>query len=162
MAMAMAIEMEMEHSWLEDGLNDEDRCDKCNEPFDTITIIRKNALCSSCAYPDLMVRSELSMNLTSFNNHLEKVETLLYKLSYIRKDYKVSAKWFLPLLTVFMKNWKIGIGLYEIDTLKMISRHWRLDDIDLINVLEVVNILQNMRDQLKSNMKNLDSSVSQY
>ena len=44
----------------------------------------------------------------------------------------------------------------------MISRHWRLDDIDLINVLEVVNILQNMRDQLKSNMKNLDSSVSQY
>ena len=144
----------MEQSWLEDCLNDEHACDECKEPFDTITIIRKNALCSSCAYPVLMLRSERSMNLTSFNNHLEKVETLLYKLS---SDNRVSMKWFLPLLAVFMKNWKIGIGLYEIDTLKMISRDWQIDDIDLIKVLKVVTILRKMRDELKLNMKKLCS-----
>jgi len=145
----------MGQSWLEDCLNDEHRCDECKEPFDTITIIRKNALCSTCAYPVLMYRSELTMNLTYFNNHLEKVETLLYKLT---SDNRVSVKWFLPLLSVFIKNWKIGIGLYEIDTLKMIS--WRLDDIDLIKVVTVVTILRKMRDELKLNMKKLCSSLS--
>ena len=148
----MAIAMEQ---CFEEGLNDEYRCDECNKTFDTITFIRKNALCSTCAYPVLMNRSELTMNLTYFNNHLEKVETLLYKLT---SDNRVSVKWFLPLLSVFIKNWKIGIGLYEIDTLKMIS--WRLDDIDLIKVVTVVTILRKMRDELKLNMKKLCSSLS--
>jgi DNA-directed RNA polymerase subunit RPC12/RpoP len=150
----MAIAMEQ---CFDEGMNYEYRCDECNEPFDTITIIRKNALCSTCAYPILMDRSHFTMNLTYFNNHLEKVETLLYKLS---SDNRVSVKWFLPLLAAFMKNWKIGIGLYEIDTLKMISRDWRIDDIDLIKVLTVVTILRKMRDQLKLNMKKLCSSLS--
>lgn len=150
----MAIAMEQ---CFDEGMNYEYRCDECNKPFDTITIIRKNAVCSTCAYPILMYRSDLTMNLTNFNNHLEKVETLLYKLS---SDNRVSVKWFLPLLTVFMKNWKIGIGLYEIDTLKMISRDWRIDDIDLIKVLTVVTILRKMRDELKLNMKKLCSSLS--
>lgn len=55
-----------------EGLNDEDRCDKCKAPFDTITLIYNNALCSSCAYPFLIDQSEVSMNLADFNNHFSK------------------------------------------------------------------------------------------
>ena len=36
-----------------------------------------------------------------------------------------------------MYKWTIGIGLYEINTLRMISRSWRLDDVNLVNILEV-------------------------
>jgi len=131
--------------------DDEDRCDECKVPVDTITLIHNNALCSNCAYPFLIYQSEVSMNLTDYNNHLEKVETLLYKLS--RND-RVSVKWFLPLLIVVTNNWKIYTGLYEIGTLRMISSTWRLDD-DYIDVREVVTILRKMRDDLKLNMKTL-------
>ncbi len=85
----MAIAME---KCFEESLNYEYRCDECNETFDTITFIRKNALCSTCSYPILMNRSELTMNLTDLNNYLEKVETLLYKLS---SGNRVSVKWFI-------------------------------------------------------------------
>jgi hypothetical protein len=133
-----------------ESLNDEDRCDECKAPFDTITLIQNNALCSTCAYPFIIDQSEVYMNLADFNNHLVKVETLLYKLS---GKQRVSVKWFLPLLTVVMNNWKIYTGLYEIGTLLMISHSWRL--VDLVNVQEVVTILRKMRDDLKLNMKTL-------
>ena len=75
-----------------EGLNDEDRCDQCKEPFDTITFqtnnTSKEAVCSSCAYPSRMDRLDRSAHLMNMNNHLEKVETLLYRLSYIPGDYK--------------------------------------------------------------------------
>jgi hypothetical protein len=99
-----------------------------------------------------MDKSEISMNLTDFNNHLEKVETLLYKLS---SENRVSVKRFLPLLLVFMQNWKSGVGLYEIGTLRILSYDWRIDNIDLIKVQKVVTILRKMRDELKLNMKKL-------
>lgn len=138
--------------FFEEDLNDEHRCDECNELCDTITFIRKNVLCYSCAFPYLMDKSEISMNLTDFNNHLEKVETLLYKLS---SENRVSVKRFLPLLLVFMQNWKSGVGLYEIGTLRILSYDWRIDNIDLIKVQKVVTILRKMRDELKLNMKKL-------
>jgi len=157
--MAMGNSNECVRTWLapccrsnkeKEGLNDEDRCDECKAPFDTITLIHNSALCSSCSYPFLIDQSEVSMNLADFNNHLVKVETLLYKLS---GKQRVSVKWFLPLLTVVMNNWKIYTGLYEIGTLLMISHSWR--PIDLVNVQEVVTILRKMRDDLKLNMKSL-------
>ena len=131
-------------------LNDEDRCDQCKEPFDTITLVQNNALCSSCSYPFIIDQSQVSMNLADFNNHLVKVETLLYKLS---GKQRVSVKWILPLLTVVMNNWKIYTGLYEIGSLLMISHSWRL--VDLVNVQEVVTILRKMRDDLKLDMNTL-------
>ena len=87
---------------------------------------------------------------SDFNNHLVKVETLLYKLS---GKQRVSVKWILPLLTVVMNNWKIYTGLYEIGSLLMISHSWRL--VDLVNVQEVVTILRKMRDDLKLDMNTL-------
>ena len=107
---------------------------------------------SSRAYPSRMDRLERSAHLMIMNNHLEKVETLLYRLYYIPGDYKVSVRWILPLLTDVMYKWTIGIGLYEINTLRMISRSWRLDDVNLVNILEVVKILREIRDKLLDNM----------
>jgi hypothetical protein len=136
-----------------EGLNDEDRCDQCKEPFDTITFqtknTRKEAVCSSCAYPSRMEQLERSAYLRDINNHLEKVETLLYRLYYIPGDYRVSVRWILPLLTDIMYKWTIGTGLYEINTLRMISRSWRVDE---VNLIEVVKILREIRDKLLENM----------
>ncbi len=130
-----------------EGLNDEDRCDQCKEPFDTITFQTKNgckeAVCSTCAYPSRM--EQLDRSLTA---NLEKVEILLYRLSYIPGDYRVSVEWILPLLTSVIYNWTIYTGLYEINTIRMISRSWQLDDVNLINIVEVVKILREIRDKL--------------
>ena len=139
-----------------EGLNDEDRCDQCKQPFDTITFQTKNntkeAVCSSCAYPSRMDRLDRSAHLMNMNNHLEKVDTLLYRLYYIPGDYRVSVRWILPLLRDVMYKWTIGIGLYEINTLRMLSRSWSLDDVNLVNIVEVVKILQEIRDKLVDNM----------
>jgi hypothetical protein len=54
-----------------------------------------------------------------------------------------------------MQNWKSGVGLYEIGTLRILSYDWRIDNIDLIKVQKVVTILRKMRDELKLNMKKL-------
>ena len=139
-----------------EGLNDEDRCDQCKEPFDTITFqtnnTSKESVCSSCAYPSRMDRLDRSAHLMNMNNHLEKVETLLCRLYYVPGDCKVPVRWILPLLTDVMYKWTIGIGLYEINTLRMISRSWQLDDVDLINIVEIVKILREIRDKLLDNM----------
>ena len=140
-----------------EGLNDEDRCDQCKEPFDTITFQTKNntskeAVCSSCAYPSRMDQLDRSAHLMNINNHLEKVETLLCRLYYVPGDCKVPVRWILPLLKRVMYKWTIGTGLYEINTLRMISRAWKLDDVNLINIVEVVKILREIRDKLVENM----------
>jgi hypothetical protein len=144
-----------------EGLNDEDRCESCNQPFDTITFQRKNkdckeAVCSSCAYSSRLDCLERSFNLKDLNNHLVKVETLLYHLSYSPSDYRVSAKWILPLLIVVIYNWTTGTGMYKINTLRNISSSWwHIDDFDLINVTDVVTILREIRDEIKVNMNSL-------
>jgi hypothetical protein len=88
---------------------------------------------------------QLDRSLTA---NLEKVEILLYRLSYIPGDYRVSVEWILPLLTSVIYNWTIYTGLYEINTIRMISRSWQLDDVNLINIVEVVKILREIRDKL--------------
>jgi len=135
-----------------EGLNDEDRCESCKEPFDTITFQTKNnckeAVCSSCAYPSRMDQLDRSAYLMNINNHLEKVETLLYRLSYIPGDYKVLVRWILRLLNLVIYNWTIYTGLYEINTLRMISNSWSRDDLSVINIIEVIKILREIRDKL--------------
>jgi hypothetical protein len=137
-------------------LNDDDRCESCKHPFDTITFQRKNeygneAVCSSCAYIGRINRLERALNLEDINNHLVKVEILLYHLT---SNHIVSPKWILPRFTVIVYNWKIDIGMYQINTLRNISIDWwYLDDIDVTNV---VSILRMIRDELKLNIKSLN------
>lgn len=134
-------------------LNDEDRCDQCKEPFDTITLVQNNALCSSCSYPFIIDQSQVSMNLADFNNHLVKVENLLFHLS---SYYRAYAKLILPRLWSVIYNWKIGIGMYKINSLRNISANWwHVYDFDVINVTDVIMILREIRDELKLNIENL-------
>ena len=141
-----------------EGLNDEDRCESCKEPFDTITFQRKNkdckeSVCSTCAYYGRINRLERSLTLTDFNNHLVKVENLLFHLS---SYYKTYAKLILPRLWIVIYNWKIGIGMYKINSLRNISANWwHVYDFDVINVTDVIMILREIRDELKLNIENL-------
>jgi hypothetical protein len=92
--------------------------------------------------------------LTDINNHLVKVENLLYHLS---NNNRVLPKWILPRFTVFVYNWKIGVGMYHINTLRNISSDWwHLDDIDDIDVTNVVTILRMIRDELKLSLNSLN------
>ena len=135
-----------------EGLNDDDRCELCKQPFDTITFQRKNqyeneAVCSSCAYIGRIKRLETSLHLASINNHLVKVENLLYHLC---NNNRVLPKWILPRFTVVVYNWKIVIGMYHINILRNISRDWwYLNVIDDIDVTNVVTILRMIRDELE-------------
>jgi hypothetical protein len=140
-----------------EGLNDEDRCESCKKPFDTITFQRKNkdckeAVCSSCIYPSKIQISEMSKNL---NNHLEEINALLYMLDYAPSDYEVSVSWIFPSLRFVMNNWKIDIGVYEMYKLRKISNAWPLDDLNLINVLEVVTILRKLQHELKLTIRDI-------
>jgi len=137
-----------------EGLNDEDRCESCKKPFDTITFQRKNkdckeAVCSSCVYPSKIHLFEMSKILI---NHLEEVNALLYRLDY---DYEVSVTWILPYLGLVMNSWKIDTGVYEMYQLRKISNLWPLDDLNLINVLDVVIILRKLQDKLKLTIRDI-------
>jgi len=142
-----------------EGLNDDDRCESCKQLFDTITFQRKNeyvneAVCSSCAYIGRINRLERAFNLTDINNHLVKVENLLYHLS---NNNRVLPKWILPRFTVFVYNWKIGVGMHHINTLRNISSDWwHLHDIDVIDVTNVITILRMIRDELKLTINSLN------
>ena len=140
-----------------EGLNDEDRCESCKQPFDTITFQRKNkdckeAVCSTCVYPSKIQIFEMSKNLKSLINHLEEVNALLYRLDY---DYEVSVTWILPYLRLVMNSWKIDTGVYEIYKLRKISNSWPIDDLHLINVLDVVTILRKLQDELKLTIRDI-------
>ena len=137
-----------------EGLNDEDICESCKKPFDTITFQRKNkdckeAVCSSCVYPSKIQLFEMSKILKSLINHFEEVNALLYRLDYVPNDYEVSVTWILPYLGLVMNSWKIDTGVYEMYQLRKISNDWPLDDLNLINVLDVVIILRKLQDKLK-------------
>ena len=143
-----------------EGLNDEDRCESCKEPFDTITFQRKNeyskeAVCSSCAYYTSVDRLERTSNLRNLNNHLVKVETLLYQLSYV--PHIADTMWILPRLSAVIYSWTIGTGMYQINTLRNISiPWWHFDDFDLINITDVVTILREIRDEINLTIKSMN------
>jgi hypothetical protein len=142
-----------------EGLNDEDRCESCKRPLDTITFQRKTkdckeAVCSSCAYYGRFNRLERLSNLTDFNNHLVKVETLLY---HLYSDNRLSLKWILPRISAVIYSWKIGIGSYKINTLRNITIDWwHLNDIDDVILTDVIIILREIRDELKLEIHNLN------
>jgi hypothetical protein len=111
-------------------------------------------VCSSCAYIGRINRLERAFNLTDINNHLVKVENLLYHLS---NNNRVLPKWILPRFTVFVYNWKIGVGMHHINTLRNISSDWwHLHDIDVIDVTNVITILRMIRDELKLTINSLN------
>ena len=143
-----------------EGLNDEDRCESCKEPFDTITFQRKNeyckeAVCSSCAYYSGIKLFETSKILKSLKNHLLEVKALLYLLDHNASDYEMSICYILPHLRFVMNNWEIDTCRSQIYKLRKISNSWPLTDINLINVLDVVIILRKMKVKLDLNIKNL-------
>lgn len=142
-----------------EGLNDEDRCESCKEPFDTITFQRKNeyckeAVCSSCAYYSRIKLFETSKILKSLKNHLSEVNALLYRLDYT-SDYEMSVSYILLHLTFVMNNWEIDTCRSQVYKLRKISNSWPLTDINLINALDVVIILRKMKAKLDINIKNL-------
>ena len=148
-----------------EGLNDEDRCESCKEPFDTITFQRKNeyskeAVCSSCAYYSQIKLFETSKILKSLKNHLSEVKALLYLLDYNTSgydmsDYDMSVSYILPHLRFVMNNWKIDTCRSQVYKLRKISNSWPLSDLNLINALDVVIILRKMKVKLDLNIKNL-------
>jgi len=143
-----------------EGLNDDDRCESCKQPFDTITFQRKNeytkeAVCSSCAIQSRINFFEMLKTVRSLENHLLEVNALLYRLDYNVSDYEVSVSYILPYLRLVMNNWEIGNCRSRIFKLRKISNSWPLTDINLINVLDVVIILRKMQDELKLNIKNI-------
>ena len=144
-----------------EGLNDEDRCESCKEPFDTITFQRKNeyckeAVCSSCAYYSGIKLFETSKILKSLKNHLSEVNALLYRLDYTSDyNYEMSVSYILPYLRFVMNNWEIDTCRSQVYKLRKIYSSWPLSDINIINALDVVIILRKMKAKLDLNIKNL-------
>ena len=141
-----------------EGLNDEDRCESCKQPFDTITFQRKNeyckeAVCSSCAVQSRVKFFEMLKTVRGLEKHLLEVNALLYLLDYNVRDYEVSVSYILQPLRFVMNNWEIGTCRSRIFKLRKISNSWPLTDINLINVLDVVIILRKMQDELKLNIQ---------
>ncbi len=134
----------------------EDRCERCKNPFDTITFQKngnnKEAVCSSCEIDKSYIYSELRI----CNIHLNKVNDLLHQLSYCPRDNMVSIRWIPPNIKLVIYNWYIGIGLHDIYQLRSISNFWPLDDKELINIEQVFLILRKIRDELIFEIKELE------
>jgi len=140
-----------------EGLNEEDRCDYCNKPFDSITFRSKkdgskHALCSDC------VRTIYKMKDSEnkvYKNHLDYVETLLYRLSH---THIVSISSIYPYLSHFINNWERSkmTNLNEIIRIKSALDNW-YHDYGYVNVSYVINELQNLQGILSDEVDTLMS-----
>ena len=60
------------------------------------------------------------------------------------------------LISSWLYNWNISIGLHDIYQLRSISSFWPLDDKELINIEQVFVILRKIRDELTFEIKELE------
>lgn len=150
-------------------LNDEDRCDSCKNPFDSITFKSKkdgskDALCSECMY--WIRRASISRSEKMLcNKFASEVETLLYRvqLSDSTTTCMKSVSCIFPYLSMFIKWWDrselCNLKLGEIFRLKLILDSWS-NEFGYVNVLGVVNELQSLIYSLSEEEENLASSLS--
>jgi hypothetical protein len=155
-------------------LNDEDRCDSCKNPFDSIGFKSKkdgskDALCSECMY--WIRRSHISRSEKMLcNKFASDVETLLYRVQVSdstlnNNSYTCmkSVSCIFPYLNMFINQWDkselCNLKLGEIFRLKCILDSWR-DEFGYVNVLGVVNELQSLSYSLSEKEENLTSSLS--
>uniref|UniRef100_A0A6C0H3D1 Uncharacterized protein n=1 Tax=viral metagenome TaxID=1070528 RepID=A0A6C0H3D1_9ZZZZ len=155
-------------------LNDEDRCDSCNNPFDSITFKSKkdgskDALCSDCVYwvrRSCISRSEKML----CNKFASEVETLLYRVQISGSTLNnnpltcmKSVSCIFPYLSMFINSWErselCNLKLGEIFRLKCILDSWS-NEFGCVNVLEVVNELQSLSYSLSEEADNLTLSLS--
>lgn len=151
-------------------LNDEDRCDSCKNPFDSITFKSKkdgskDALCSECMY---WIKRYSFLRSEKFlcNKFASEAETLLYRLqvsdSTLNCTYMKSVSCIFPYLKMFINCWNrselCNLKLGEIVRLKLILDIWS-NEFRYVNVLGVVNELQSLIYSL-SEHENLASSLS--
>ena len=87
----------------------------------------------------------------SLDADLEKFRDLLYELDYRPGDNKVAVNWILPRLKGVIDTWKINTHSEQINKLINISSGWHhLNKFDLIDVSKVVDILYEIKKELKT------------
>lgn len=149
-----------------EGLNDEDRCDYCKEPFDSITFRTKKdgskyALCSVC---DKMIdrMRDSSSELRVCYDHWSNVAALLYRTS--QKPCVVSVSWIFPYLSNFIDRWKrskVSIANLSTDRLQWVLDSWRDEYGDVYISSRIINDLQTLQGILSEEMDTLMSLESQ-
>ena len=133
-----------------EGLNNEDRCDYCKAPFDSISFRSKKdgskyALCSVCDKMINLMRDS-SSELRVYYEHLSNVDALLYRTS--QKPCVVSVSWIFPYLSNFIDRWKrsnISIANLIIVKLQWVLDSWH-DEYGDVNISSgIINDLQTLQ-----------------
>ena len=141
-----------------EGLNDEDRCEYCNLPFDSITFRSKKdgskyALCSECVRTIYKMRDS---DPKVYKQHLGDIDALLYRLSGVGPI--VSISWIYPYLINFINHWERSnmTNLSVIVRIKCILDSWYHEYGD-VNVSYLINDLQTLQGILSDEVDTLIS-----
>jgi len=144
-----------------EGLNDEDRCDMCHEPLDTMTFVtrqgRKKVFCSECFIHE-NGNNNIQDDILIMQNHIEDINAILYLLD---GEDVVSIAYFYIHIKYLVDTWKSYIGNEVIERIFDMMKSWSAQYDGDVNILKLVENLRILKKLLNDEMIFLDNVLQE-
>lgn len=126
------------------GLKDEDRCDMCHNPLDTMTFItrqgRKKVVCSECNHN--YDYNDIHDNIWIMKDHVQNINAILYLLD---GEPVVSVVYFHIHVKYLVDNWISYIGNEVIKRIFDMMKQWNpYGDANILKLLEELHFLKKL------------------
>ena len=129
-----------------EGLNDEDRCDMCHYPLDTMTFVtrqgRKKVYCSECCIHEYGY-DQIQDHVLIMQNHIQDINAVLHLLD--ARWPVVSVVYFHIHLKYLVDAWKSYIGNEVIRRIFVMMKEWNpYGDANILKLLEELRLLKKL------------------
>jgi len=144
-----------------EGLNDEERCDRCNEPLDTMTFVtrqgRKKVFCTECFVHEYDYNN-IEDDILIMQNHIEDINAILHLLD---GEDVVSIAYFYIHIKYLVDTWKSYIGNEVIERIFDMMNSWSAQYDGDVNILKLVENLRILKKLLNDEMIFLDNVLQE-
>jgi len=140
-----------------EGLNDEERCDMCRNPLDTMTFVtrqgQKKVYCSECSHE--YDNNNILDDIIDMQNHLEDINAILYLLD---GEVVMSIAYFYIKIKFLVDTWKSYIGNEVIRRIFEMIKSWSAEyEYGYVNILKLLEELRLLKKLLKDEINFLDN-----
>jgi ribosomal protein L34E len=144
-----------------ESLNDEERCDRCNEPLDTMTFVtrqgRKKVFCTECFIHEYDYNN-IEDEILIMQNHIEDINAILHLLD---GEDVVSIAYFYIHIKYLVDTWKSYIGNEVIERIFDMMNSWSAQYDGDVNILKLVENLRILKKLLNDEMIFLDNVLQE-
>jgi hypothetical protein len=148
-----------------EGLNDEERCDRCNEPLDTMTFVtrqgRKKVFCTECFVHEYDYNN-IEDDILIMQNHIEDINAILHLLD---GEVVVSIAYFYTHINFLVNTWKSYIGNEVIERIFNMMKAWSAQygaQDGVVNILKLVEELGILKNLLIDQINVFDNFLQEY